>query len=199
MARSCNFDRQDKLIAAMELFWQKGYADTSVADLVAHLKINRFSLYNSFGDKLSLYREALGYYLAHYAQPRITPLLADDADLQSIIDYIQAFVALQAEQPYGCFMQNAVLEKYLSDEVVQQLCGELFDGLREAFARVLTDEQRLGRVNSEVNPQEVASFLVMQLQGIRVLGKAKQYALIEQARRVLTGYLDGLFLRAITD
>ena len=51
MARSCNFDRQEKLIQAMELFWQKGFAETSIADLVEHLGINRFSLYNSFGDK----------------------------------------------------------------------------------------------------------------------------------------------------
>ena len=122
MARSCNFDRQDKLIAAMELFWQKGYADTSVSDLVAHLKINRFSLYNSFGDKLSLYRESLSYYLAHYSQPKLAPLFVDDADLDTIKDYIEAFIAQQVDQPYGCFLQNAILEKYLKDEGVQQLC-----------------------------------------------------------------------------
>ena len=192
MARSCNFDRQDKLIAAMELFWQKGYADTSVSDLVAHLKINRFSLYNSFGDKLSLYRESLSYYLAHYSQPKLAPLFVDDADLDTIKDYIEAFIAQQVDQPYGCFLQNAILEKYLKDEVVQQLCGRLFDGLHQAFTQVLADSQRRGRLSNALNTQEVASFLVMQLQGIRVLGKAEQYQLVEQARRVLMSYLDGL-------
>ncbi len=58
MARKCNFDREEKLHQAMTLFWQKGYANTAISDLVDHLQINRFSLYNAFGDKQKLYYEA---------------------------------------------------------------------------------------------------------------------------------------------
>lgn len=63
MARKCNFDREEKLHQAMTLFWQKGYANTAISDLVEHLQINRFSLYNAFGDKQKLYYEALDRYL----------------------------------------------------------------------------------------------------------------------------------------
>ncbi len=69
MARTKNFDREEKLLLAMELFWQQGYADTSVSDLVNHLGINRFSLYNTYVDKESLYREALDYYLKKISFP----------------------------------------------------------------------------------------------------------------------------------
>ncbi|QYJ87216.1 TetR/AcrR family transcriptional regulator [Shewanella mesophila] len=192
MARVCNFDRQEKLVLAMELFWQKGYADTSVADLVAKLQINRFSLYNSFGDKLSLYREALTHYLENYSQPNLSPLLSEEADVNDIIRYIEAFIALQSSQPYGCFLQNAVLEKYLSDQVVQQICARLFNGLHQAFVKVLMRSQALAQIDSSINTPQLASFLIMQLQGIRVLGKAKQYALIEDARQVLLTYIGGL-------
>jgi len=48
MARTKNFDREVKLLAAMELFWHKGFADMLVADLVSHLGINRFILYNAY-------------------------------------------------------------------------------------------------------------------------------------------------------
>lgn len=192
MARSCNFDRQEKLIAAMELFWQKGYADTSVADLVEHLKINRFSLYNSFGDKLSLYREALGYYFDNHAMPNLSPLLAEEAGLDEIETYLEAFIVKQSTQPFGCFLQNAVLEKYLSDEVVQGICARLFDELHQTFERVLGAAQQRGELVASAQSAQLASFLVMQMQGIRVLGKARQQARIAQAREVLLSYLHSL-------
>lgn len=80
----------------------KGYAATSVADLVEHLGINRFSLYNTYGDKLNLYREALRLYLQQNSLPALNSLRAEGAGLQQVIDYLEQFVALQREQKYGC-------------------------------------------------------------------------------------------------
>ncbi|OUS31149.1 TetR family transcriptional regulator, partial ['Osedax' symbiont bacterium Rs2_46_30_T18] len=66
MARKKNFDPEAILLLAVELFWQKGYANTSLNDLVEHLGINRFSLYSTFGDKKNLYHQALNYYIDHF-------------------------------------------------------------------------------------------------------------------------------------
>ena len=194
MARSCNFDRQEKLIQAMELFWQKGFAETSIADLVEHLGINRFSLYNSFGDKQSLYRECLRFYLDHYSFGAKEKILHAQAGLNEILTYLARFVALQREQEYGCFMQNAVLEKCLDDDCVQQECQRLFAQLQINFTDVLRYSQRQGELSQSVQPESLAAFLVLQLQGIRVLGKAKEYALLDNAFEVLSEYLKSLAL-----
>ncbi len=63
MARKANFDRDEKLLVAMDVFWRKGFANTSISDLTDELNINRFSLYNTYGDKQQLYYEALDTYL----------------------------------------------------------------------------------------------------------------------------------------
>lgn len=63
MARKANFDREEKLLVAMDVFWRKGFANTSISDLTDELNINRFSLYNTYGDKQQLYYEALDAYL----------------------------------------------------------------------------------------------------------------------------------------
>lgn len=81
MARKSNFDREEKLREAMALFWQKGYANTAISDLVDHLKINRFSLYNAFGDKQKLYYEALDRYLTLISFPALTDLEDEHAEL----------------------------------------------------------------------------------------------------------------------
>ncbi|MBP2168440.1 AcrR family transcriptional regulator [Erwinia toletana] len=68
--RPRSFDRQTALIAAMKLFWQKGYTATSMADLYQAMGINSPSLYAAFGSKEDLYQEVLEYY-----QQSVAPLI----------------------------------------------------------------------------------------------------------------------------
>ena len=60
--RPRSFDRDRALERAMHLFWRQGYEATSVNDLTRAMGINPPSLYAAFGDKESLYLEALGRY-----------------------------------------------------------------------------------------------------------------------------------------
>src|SRR5947207_627592 len=54
MARHKEFDRDETLQKAMEVFWSRGYEAASIGDLVKHMGINRQSLYDTFGDKHTL-------------------------------------------------------------------------------------------------------------------------------------------------
>ncbi|GAB3526796.1 TetR/AcrR family transcriptional regulator [Photobacterium alginatilyticum] len=191
MARSKNFDREEKLLLAMELFWQKGYAETSVADLVNHLGINRFSLYNTYTDKESLYREALDYYLKKISFPMLSDSLSADAGYQDIVAYLTCFADLQREQKCGCFMQNAILERAYSDDDVLEAGSLLYQTLSDSFKNAIENAQRREELNTSVEPARLSHFLVMQMQGIRVLGKARQYEMIDDALSVLLTMLDG--------
>ncbi|HEU4769480.1 MAG TPA: helix-turn-helix domain-containing protein, partial [Pyrinomonadaceae bacterium] len=62
MARHKEFDRDEALQKAMEVFWARGYRAASMQNLVEHMGINRQSLYDTFGDKHSLYLQALDRY-----------------------------------------------------------------------------------------------------------------------------------------
>src|SRR4030088_150825 len=62
MARQKEFDREEALQKAMEVFWSRGYEATSIQDLVKHMGINRQSLYDTFGDKHALYLKTLDRY-----------------------------------------------------------------------------------------------------------------------------------------
>ena len=62
MARPKEFDRDQALHKAMEVFWSRGYEAASIRDLVEHMGINRQSLYDTFGDKHALYLQALDRY-----------------------------------------------------------------------------------------------------------------------------------------
>ena len=62
MARTKDFDEDEVLDKAMYLFWNQGYNGTSMQDLVDGLGISRSSLYDTFGDKHSLFIKTLENY-----------------------------------------------------------------------------------------------------------------------------------------
>lgn len=63
MPRVKQFDEQEVLKKAMDLFWKQGYNATSIQDLVDYLGINRASLYDTFGGKKELFDKALDRYI----------------------------------------------------------------------------------------------------------------------------------------
>src|SRR5262249_61525286 len=62
MARHKEFNRDEALQKAMEVFWSHGYEAASINNLVKHMGINRQSLYDTFGDKHTLYLQAIDRY-----------------------------------------------------------------------------------------------------------------------------------------
>ena len=62
MARPKEFDPETAAQEAMEAFWERGYAATSVNDLLEEMGLNRGSLYGTFGDKKQLFLAALEKY-----------------------------------------------------------------------------------------------------------------------------------------
>src|ERR1700749_3678569 len=62
MARPKEFDPGEAMREAMAAFWERGYHATSVSDLLSEMKLNRGSLYGTFGDKKRLFLATLAEY-----------------------------------------------------------------------------------------------------------------------------------------
>jgi len=192
MARKKNFDPTTVLVQAVELFWRKGYANTSLTDLVEHLQVNRFSLYSTFGDKRNLYLQSLNYYIDHYSLPALQTLRSDNATLSDLKRYFQYFCELQYQQTSGCFVQNAILELSLSDPKVGEAGDRLYLLVEKAFLNVLIKSVENGEISQNTDVETVSHFLLLQSQGIRVMGKAKQYKVMENAMAIILNYIESL-------
>jgi AcrR family transcriptional regulator len=175
MARKANFDRDEKLLVAMNLFWRKGFSNTSISDLTDELNINRFSLYNTYGDKQQLYYEALDAYLKKVSLPSLENLSKDDASLREIEAFLTSFAQLQRKSSYGCFVQNALVEHAGEDNDVLRMGHFLFDHLIEIMTEAIKNAQRETLIPKTLKPKELACFILNNMQGMRVLGKAKRY------------------------
>lgn len=172
MARQKEFNQQEALSKAMETFWQHGYEGTSIQDLVKSMGINRGSLYDTFGDKHSLYLSAIAHYDETIVQKIVNRLEAPHASKQAIIDYFNDLVerALDDQTCCGCFMTNAVVELCPQDTEAAQRIQTNLQRIENAFYQALQRAAIKGEIKSK-NPQALAHYLTCLLQGLRVTAK----------------------------
>ena len=85
MARTKEFDEDAVLLKAMRLFWKQGYEKTSMKDLVANMGVHKGSLYDTFGDKRSLYLKTLDRYCEMMGGKRADARLKDGRSAKEAI------------------------------------------------------------------------------------------------------------------
>jgi AcrR family transcriptional regulator len=175
MARTLSFNREEKLKLAMEVFWKKGFSNTSVHDLVDALQINRFSLYNSFGDKKMLYFESLIYYVDKITLPNFEILRSNTASWPEIELYLNQFVERQYVDNFGCFVQNALIENATDNEQILIKCKQLLDSIEDIIEPVVKRAQEENYITNEVDSKMIAKTILVQMQGIRVMNKSNRH------------------------
>ena len=175
MPRSAEYDRNTVIARATDVFWERGYGLTSVGDLVAATGLQPGSLYAAFGNKKGLFLEVIDTYNRGFIA-RIRDL-RDDKDAS--IDKIEALLveivddAASAEGQRGCLTVNALLELSLHDKDIARKLRGYNAELRKAFAWLLKDAQTEGDVDPAQDPNELASFVVNNLWGMRVMCKSR--------------------------
>ncbi|MGG0155288.1 TetR/AcrR family transcriptional regulator [Bacillus mycoides] len=175
MARLREFDKEKALDAAMQLFWEKGYAATSLSDLTAKMEIQRPSLYAAFGDKEGLFEAALRRYTNLHAASIRTKLQKE----QSVKEAIRIFFENMVEEEYkkesnkGCFCINTMVEIAPHNEKFEVLTREHQMYLSVIFQELITKGIQCGELQSDVNAKALAQTLVTSLIGLTVLMKSR--------------------------
>ncbi|AAU17278.1 TetR/AcrR family transcriptional regulator [Bacillus cereus] len=175
MARLREFDEEKALDAAMQLFWEKGYAATSLSELTAKMEIQKPSLYSAFGDKEGLFEAALRKYTNLHAANIRTKLQNE----QSVKEAIRTFFENMVEEEYkkefskGCFCINTMVELAPHNEKFEVLTREHQMYLTVVFQEFITKGIQSGELQSDLNAKAVAQTLVTSLIGLTVLMKAR--------------------------
>ena len=176
MAGKKAFVPERALDKAMVLFWKQGYEATSITDLTECMGIRRGSLYDTFGDKRSLYLDALKRYIA-IGQTRTNTLLAQDGTLQEVLEYFfQDYIDLLLSDPAsrGCFLVNASLEMAPHNSEVNKIVSSAFQEIEEAFYVRLTEVSSADDLPSTQDARQLAHFLSATLVSIRVFARTKR-------------------------
>jgi TetR/AcrR family transcriptional repressor of nem operon len=174
MARPREFDETTVLEAAMECFWARGFGQTSIRDLAMQMGITGASLYNAFGDKRSLFRQAFVHYLAQTVRDRVArleplpPLTAIRTFFEEIIDR-----SVDDEQRRGCMLVNAALELAPYDPEFQELVADELSFIEAFFHRCIAAGQKDGTIAGALPATGLARLLLSVLIGVRVLARTR--------------------------
>ncbi len=171
MARPKKFDEAAGLQKAMDVFWKKGYAGTSISDLTTSMEINAPSLYATYGDKHKLFVTALQAYLqSQYEWMR--QAVSEQKPVREIIRYLLATLidsTLEDPERRGCFMVNTITEMANQDTQVFRIAADNENHIRSVLAELIRKGQASGEVAADKNADMLASFLYINFMGIRVI------------------------------
>lgn len=146
------FDPDMALRRALETFWKAGYAGTSLDDLSTAMGINRPSLYAAFGDKRTLYIQAIELYRSAQRAVVEKALLEDralDHGLRALTRAALDSYVAGGFGPRGCFMAGVAVTDAPSDpEVRRALDASICD-----LEAMLTDGFK--RAGSAAGPPEL--------------------------------------------
>ena len=175
MPRTKQFDREEVLQKAMELFWKKGFHATSIQDLVTHLGINRASMYDTFGGKDQLFRESLQYYRQlNSIKLRSIEKILESQSAHSFLDNFFAIELqnLKKDKDYkGCFVVNTTTElANQSTDILQLLRGNM-KGAVKMFSRIIEIAQEKGEVSSDRSAEAIGRHLFTFFNGLKVVAK----------------------------
>jgi TetR/AcrR family transcriptional regulator, transcriptional repressor for nem operon len=175
MARPQEFDTDQALKSAMRVFWSKGYEAASLTDIMTATGLSKSSLYATFGDKRALFLAAFDAYRKE-RMAYLNETLNDGRPARhSIGTFFREGVAHAAEPAHrnGCMTANEAVELAPHDVGVQKLVAEDFQAVEDAFTRAIERGQADGSIVSREEPRKLARFLVVGLQGLQVMARAK--------------------------
>ncbi len=170
MARTREFKIDDVLNQAMEAFWKRGYAATSMADIYDATGLKPGSLYAAFKDKEELFRRCFETYASHF---RAT-LPQDRSGLAAIEAWLMLQAKLAADDPErkGCLIINTVTERDIHSAATRALASGRLQEIRDFFTRHLALAVAAGEVQKNVAVEVHADALLGAVVGIMALGRA---------------------------
>ena len=175
MPRPKEFDPEQALDKAMHLFWRKGYEATSVQDLVDAMGINRFSLYDTFGDKHRLFLATLDRYSQKVVFDRLCALEQSEEGLGAIRRYFQGVLkSTQSKEGLkGCLLTNCAIEVAPYDEEAAARIRTHLKRMEDIFYKALLRARTRGELRENLSLRDTARFLTNSAQGLGVLTKAR--------------------------
>ncbi len=172
MARPREFDRDAALQKATEVFWAKGYAATSTDDLLDAMQIGRQSLYNTFGDKHSLYVAALDAYQRKTLTGHFQRLNAPASPLAGLSALLTGLVVDDDDvRALGCMGVGSTCEFSTSDPELVELRNASHLRLQNTLRARIREGQATGEIDPALSADGTADFIQLTMTGIQLAAR----------------------------
>ena len=175
MPRARQFSEEEALAKAMMIFWKKGYHDTSIQDLVDNLRINRASLYDTFGGKKKLFDKAFEFYRTSSNEGFREILNSGDHVKGTLRMIFRKVIEGDNSDPEskGCLVANTTTELLPHDSEILAVITLHREQVEKDFYEFMIAGVQRGEISGDKDLKTMASLLYALLTGLRVTGKTR--------------------------
>ncbi|MEP2027285.1 MAG: TetR/AcrR family transcriptional regulator [Paracoccaceae bacterium] len=168
MARPREFETNKALAKAMDVFWQRGYSDATLPDLLAGMNLTRGSLYKAFKDKKSLFLLVLSNYDEQAVGEAVDLLTNPEQDGLERISELFGSIVLRtvAGDRRGCLLCSAISGPASYDSDIAEHALRSLDRMRGAFQVALQASM------SSSDATRYTPMLVSQYVGLQVMSQS---------------------------
>lgn len=167
MPRKPNYDRNDLIERARDLFWQRGWAGTSLKDLEAALQMKPGSFYAAFGSKEALFALAMEKYAAD-GHARLKALAQKHGPVKALQRFPEMVVENDAAPAKACMLSKTLLELHAHNHPLAKEANLHLLKMEAHFAELFQQAQSTGDIDRSHDPQVLARRYQSDLLGLRV-------------------------------
>ncbi len=160
VARNVEFNEEEAIQKAMEVFWEKGYHSTSLRDLTDAMNINSSSLYNTIGDKQELFVRCVKHYTDIRKKNLQQRLAAEGSPLAVLVDYITDAADVIIEGNKSCMAVKAAFEVGTNDPRIKDILKADSDDAYRFLYVLIKKAMDKGEIPAEEKPELLADFFI---------------------------------------
>lgn len=172
MGRPREFDEDEVLDQALGVFWEHGFAATSISHLTEATGLTKGSLYKAFEDKRSLFLRALDRYLTN-GVATLTAVADRGSPLEALRNWLTKVLELATCDGVrrGCWAVNCAIELAPHDAAVRARIGAHEAEVQGIYAKLIRRAIAAGELPSGINAAAAARWISTTIHGLQVRGK----------------------------
>jgi AcrR family transcriptional regulator len=187
MSRKPNYDRADLINRSRDLFWQRGWAGTSLKDLEAVLQMKPGSFYAAFGSKDALFELAMAKYASDGLE-RLSALVEAHGAIKALQRFPMMAIDNDDAPAKACMLSKTLLELQAHKHPLAKAANQHLLRMESCFEDLFEQAQIRGDIETAHDPEVLARRYQSDLLGLRVSAEREGV----DARAIATEIADSL-------
>lgn len=167
--RPSSFDHDRVIKKAQQVFWEKGFAATSLEDLLNAMDMGSGSFYNTFkGGKKELFSKAIQQRREAFQQFK-TILKTSASPIDNIKDFFRSIATADRHtHMMGCIIANTVVEMTFIDEELEKEAVAILKEVEQMYTWAIRKGQQNGTIKNQSDPEVLGRYLISVYNGLNV-------------------------------
>ena len=169
MPRPKSFDEQKTLARIGQLFWEQGFSATSMDEISAHVGLKKTSIYNAYGDKASLFRASVDWYVGHVISGGTVHLNQNATVSKDIEALLRHFLVepLASIVSRGCLLTTSLAELQRTEPNLHGYVQMQTRSIQNMLVQYMQNAQAQERLIEDADPVVLGNYIFTLLQGLR--------------------------------